>query len=91
MANNNNPPTYAHAGFNKFFRRSIDSTQAETLSVAATQATGMSQEVNFDQSQTSGNLGSIIQVGSINIDGKNGKISVFEGANEVVRIGELDG
>lgn len=82
--------TYAAAGFNRFFRRSIDSQSASTLSEAASFASSSSQEINFDQVQTRGSLGDIIQVGSITIDGTNGKISVFDGSNEVVRIGELD-
>lgn len=83
--------TYAAAGFNKFFRRSIDSTSAATLNDAASQASAYSSEINFDQSQTSGSLGSVVQVGNVNIDGVQGRISVFEGSDEVVRIGELDG
>ena len=36
-------------------------------------------------------LGDAIKVGNISIDGRNGRISVFDDAgNEVVRIGDID-
>lgn len=91
MANPNQRKTYAASGFNKFFRRSIDSIDASTLNDVASQATAYTNDINFDQSQTSGSLGSVVQVGNVNIDGVQGRISVFEGSDEVVRIGELDG
>lgn len=80
------------AGFSSFLTRSLDSTKADTLRQAASEFRQQNnQTVNFDQTQTTGSLGDVIQIGDIHLDGNLGRISVFEGPNEVVRIGELDG
>lgn len=86
--------TYAKSGFNGFFSRSIGSGKStETLPALSSNATqGRSREVNYDNSPTTGSLGSKVQIGSsIVLDGNNEKISVYSGTNEVVKIGELDG
>lgn len=84
---------YTTAGFNSFFSRSIGSRNYDTLPGASSAATiDNSQEINYDNSPTTGSLGSKIQIGdSIVLDGNNEKISILDGTNEVVRIGELDG
>lgn len=85
---------YTNAGFNAFFSRSIGSfSSAQSLpGISVTQTQGNSREVNYDNSPTTGSLGSKVQIGdSIILDGNNKKISVVSGTNEVVRIGELDG
>lgn len=87
----NVPYTYADAGFNGFLHRSIDTLPAGNLRDVALRATQMPRTINFDQQQVGGALGNVIKVGSITIDGTNGRISVYDGTNEVVRIGELDG
>lgn len=88
-----NRQDYTRSGFNAFFSRSIDSKDSNTLpSSSSTYRRGNSQEVNYDNSPTTGTLGSKVQIGdSIVLDGTNKRISVIEGTNEVVRIGELDG
>lgn len=85
--------TYGNAGFNGFFSRSIASSNSNSLpQVASNYQQGNSQEINYDNSQTTGTLGSKIQIGnSIILDGNNERISIVDGSNEVVRIGELDG
>jgi hypothetical protein len=83
---------YSSAGFNAFFNRSIGANAAVSLpSMASSVNRGTSREINYDQSQTSGSLGSVIKVGTIEIDGVGSKISLYEGSDEVVRIGQLDG
>lgn len=86
--------TYTSAGFNGFFSRSIDAySSAEALpSVSSVYTQGNQTEINYDNSPTTGTLGSKVQIGnSIVLDGNNEKISIIDGSNEVVRIGELDG
>lgn len=94
MDNRRNPPyTYKEAGFNGFMRRSIGSSQASSLRQASTDFRKVNnQTINFDQQQTSGALGDVIQVGQgVKIDGggNTGRISVYDGNTEVVRIGDL--
>lgn len=77
---------YTAAGFDKFLSRSIDDIQQQNLD-----STGpASLAIPFDRTQTSGSLGNIIRVGNISIDGVKGRISIYDGDNEVVRLGELD-
>lgn len=74
---------YTTSGFNDFLSRSIDGGigQAQAAPV---------RQVNFDQSQISGSLGDHLRIGSIDLDGTTGRISIFdENENEVVRIGDL--
>lgn len=84
--------SYAEAGFNSFFTRSIGSNDIQSLPSGASSYTmGHSREVNYDNAPTTGSLGSKVQIGnSIVLDGNNERISILEGTNEVVRIGELD-
>lgn len=87
---NAKPYTYLTAGFNRFFSRSIgsESTSGNLLQVANMAG---SRELNFDQTPTSGNLGDIIQVGGITIDGTKRRISIFDETGvETGRIGRLD-
>ncbi|HET8708930.1 MAG TPA: hypothetical protein VFL85_01475 [Candidatus Saccharimonadales bacterium] len=84
--------TYAQAGFNGFLNRSIDSSNAVTLQQASSDFRKVNNpSINFDQTQTTGSLGSTIQVGDhISIDGVIGRISVTdEGNNEVTRLGKI--
>lgn len=87
-------PDYGTDGFNGFFTRSIDSfSSVDNLpGSASSYSQGNYQEVNYDDRPTTGSLGSKVQIGdSIVLDGNNQRISVLDGTNEVVRIGELDG
>ena len=82
--------TYRDAGFNRFFQRSIAS-DPQTDVLSSRNNGNRKKEMAFDREQTSGQLGDSIQVGNIKIDGKAGRISVYdENRNEVVRIGKLD-
>lgn len=86
-----NDYNWQNAGFNGFFERSIDSSLAGNLTdMAATMTQNRMQEMNFDHQQTTGSLGSKIQVGSITIDGVTGRISVKDSSgNELIRLGDL--
>lgn len=82
---------YGDAGFSKFFRRSIDnpSTTVSTLSEYARTATGQVRNINFDQQQVTGNIGDVVTIGDISIDGtapnitmsKDGVMRAVFGAN----------
>lgn len=77
---------YEQAGFDGFLSRSIDDVQQTNL-----ESTGpISTQVRFDASQISGSLGDQLTIGNIKLDGVKGRISVYDGENEVIRIGELD-
>lgn len=85
---------YGNDGFNSFFSRSIDAySSAQSLpDVSSGYTQGNSREINYDNAPTTGTLGSKVQIGdSIILDGNNKKISIVDGSNEVVRIGELNG
>lgn len=76
---------YTDSGFDDFLSRSIDNLPRSNLSGQGP----VSKTVAFDRTQTTGMLGDTLQIGSIHIDGVKGRISIFDGDNEVVRIGEL--
>lgn len=72
---------YLAAGFNPFMSRSIDAAAAIAVPSGV-------REINYDQQQVSGSLGSTLRVGNISIDGVTGRISIYDdNTNEVVRIG----
>lgn len=92
--NGKTPYTYTDSGFNSFMQRSIDSGAYFTLSQTASEFRKVNnQQINFDQQQTTGSLGDIIQVGDIDINGRDRRISIYDDGrtNEVGRIGNLDG
>lgn len=82
---------YTSSGFSEFLTRSIDdSINAPNLDAVASSTQLSSREVNYDQSPTTGALGSVIRIGNIQIDGVTGRISIFDdNNNEVTRIGAL--
>ena len=78
---------YETAGFDPFLSRSIDQVGA---TLADSENMNYSRQMNFDQQQVSGSLGDVLRVGNIQLDGVQGRISVYDGDNnEVVRIGSL--
>jgi hypothetical protein len=78
---------YTVAGFDGFLSRSID-TQGAPLDA---QPDAPSKQMDFDRSQASGALGNTVRIGNINIDGVEGRISVYDDeSNEVARFGKLD-
>lgn len=80
---------YETAGFNGFFRRTIGSNPNATTLRAMS---GNNQrQLNFDNQQLSGAMGDNLRLGTIRLDGKTGRISVFdEQGNEVIRIGDMN-
>ena len=82
--------SYVDAGFSTFLTRSIDDTAAVTLGDMSTQALSTNREINYDQSQTTGSLGSSTRIGNIDLDGVKGRITIFDENNrEVVWIGNI--
>ena len=80
---------YESAGFNRFFRRTL-SSDVFTTSLRTVPRRNNSGQLNFDNQQISGALGDALSLGRIRLDGKTGRISVFdERTNEVMRLGEL--
>ena len=90
---NNNPKdaySYRDAGFNRFFRRTINSNPG-AVNLSSASVGGGQNQLNFDNVQVSGSLGDTLTVGKITLDGKAGRQSVFDDLqNEVLRLGELD-
>lgn len=79
----NEPYTYSEAGFNRFFRRGLNSDMtARNLSTMARPTNN--QVINFDRQQVSGALGDLITIGKITLDGKLGAI-IFRDEREEVR------
>lgn len=80
---------YLNVGFDSFLQRSIDGPAPATLA-GDLPGQQLSRAVSFDQIQTSGAIGDSIQIGSVTLDGANGKISVYDTeGNEIARLGEL--
>lgn len=74
---------YESSGFGPFLTRPLGSERGIRNSTV--------KQVNFDQNQITGSLGDVFRVGKINLDGSNGRISIYDDQDrEVVRIGELD-
>lgn len=76
---------YSQAGFDGFLSRSIDDTSQTSLDSGGP----ITRQVSFDRGQVSGAFPDVVRIGNVNIDGINGRISVYDGENEVMRIGEL--
>jgi hypothetical protein len=68
--------TYENSGFNGFLNRGLSAKPAVTLR-SLSQSVAR-KEINFDQMQTSGNLGDKIQVGGIRLDGVNRRIVIVD-------------
>lgn len=76
---------YTDSGFDSFLSRSIDDLPQSNLD-----STGpVTNQVRYDSTQVSGALGDTLRIGSIYFDGVNGRISIYDQNNEVVRIGDL--
>lgn len=80
---------YTVAGFSTFLSRSLDDNGATNLESSAG-LTPQARNLNYDQASVTGALGDILSIGHIKIDGRTGRISIFDdNNNEVVRLGEL--
>lgn len=79
-------PDYTDSGFDGFLSRSVDNLSQVNLDSQGP----VSTQIPFDRAQVSGPLGDTLRFGNIQLDGRKGRISIFDGDNEVVRIGELD-
>lgn len=83
--------SYRDAGFNKFFTRSINSSNT-TDTLQQISNTAGNKSLNFDQYSTSGSLGDKLQIGKILLDGSNARIDLqgVDTQDVVIRLGELD-
>lgn len=87
--NPSNRYTYQNAGFNRFLNRSLKSNPTAN-SVSDGIAIGSGTAVNLDRQQIGGNLGNILVVGKLTLDGIKGRILVHnDGDQEVGWIGNL--
>ena len=77
---------YTDSGFDSFLSRSVDDVPQVNLDSQGPQTT----QIRYDSAQVTGKLGDTLTLGNIKLDGVAGRISIFDGGNEVVRIGELD-
>lgn len=88
MDNRENPYTYEDSGYNSFMSRGLGAVPATNLRHLS--GSLPRKELNFDQFQTSGNLGDKIQVGGIILDGSNRRIVIVdELSNDVGWIGNI--
>lgn len=78
---------YTDSGFDSFLSRSVDDVPQVNLDSQGPQTT----QIRYDSAQVSGALGNTLKIGSIHLDGIKGRISIYDGEDEVVRVGELDG
>lgn len=87
-----NKRTYQDAGYNSFFRRTLSSNPNESsLANAGFASPRRSSELNFDDAQTSGSLGTIIQLGpNVEINGPETRMAMYENGVEVLRLGKRD-
>ena len=82
--------SYRDAGFNRFFRRTLNSNSG-AINLKSVSTGAGSNQLNFDNAQVSGSLGDLLQIGRISLDGKIGRQSIRdELGNEVLRLGELE-
>jgi len=84
------PSDYEASGYNRFFRRTLNSNASErSLKNVGSARMYQPQDLNFDSRQTSGSLGDRIQIGkSIELNGPGERISISDSeGNEVVRLG----
>ena len=91
MANSRSRYTYEDAGFNGFMRRSIASNPT-SLTLADIGGRSNSQEINFDDIQTSGAIGDKFKVGKgVVLHGDIGRISTHNvnTGDETTRLGDL--
>ena len=74
---------YKDLGFSRFLEKRISSQISESPNATFS-------ELNFDQVQTTGSFGDILQIGAILIDGQARRIVVKDAnGNDAVIIGEL--
>jgi hypothetical protein len=79
--------TYESSGLDGFMTR-----QQDVVGLSEVTSSGDSGELNFDNLQTSGSLGSIVQIGSrLRLNGIDGRIEQLNEAGEITGIvGNLD-
>ena len=79
---------YSSAGFDPFLSRSIDNTPRANLD--DNRNVPISQSVSYDRGAMSGAFPDVVRIGDIHLDGVRGRISIYDGDDEVTRIGSLD-
>lgn len=81
-----NDYTYENAGYDSFLSRSVDDNPQVNLDSQGPTSTAF----RYDSGQSSGSVGDKISIGSVVIDGTKGRISIYDGGVEIVRLGSLD-
>lgn len=73
---------YLKSGFTSFFKRSIaDNGMTGIRSLRGVRAS--KTELNLDETNVSGSLGDVINVGLVQIDGKTGRVNITTDQGEV--------
>lgn len=80
---------YGDSGLDAFMSRSIDGITAPNLDRMILNLPLWARQLPYDTVQTSGTLGDNITLGNITIDGVAGRISVSDGTNTRVIIGNF--
>ena len=75
---------YTDAGFDAFLSRSIDDLSQVNLDSQGPQTTA----VRYDSAQVSGMLGDTLQLGKIRFNGRAGNITINDGNNDFLLMGE---
>lgn len=78
-----NDYSYLDAGFDSFLSRSIDDLSQTTLDSQGPQTT----QIRYDSSAGSGAIGDTLRIGSINLNGVEGTITINDGNNDFLLMG----
>ena len=80
---------YSDSGLDSFMSRSIDGVSAPNLDRLILNMPLWARQLPYDTVQTTGQLGDNLTLGNITIDGVAGRISVSDGTNTRVIIGNF--
>lgn len=105
MPSNNNTPTsqnydYSNAGIDNFLNRAIDAVTWQTTLDAVLNYPGSeslttlptpppSNAMNMNSAQVTGSMAQTMAIGNVNLNGSQGNITVNDGSNTNIVIGNL--
>lgn len=86
---NRNDYDYTNTGMDSFMSRSIDGVMATGLDNLILKMPLWARQLPYDTVSTTGSLGDKLTLGNITIDGVSGRITVSDGTNDRVIIGNI--